>query len=293
MAFVVMATCIKAGGIGVPPGQIVFFRSAFAILPILIWLAVHHELGGVLRTRRFGLHLVRGIVGMASMGFNFYGITLLPLPDAIAIGYAKPLIAVILAVVFLSERVRIHRWTAVVAGLTGVMIICWPRLTLFDEGGLGKMEAIGVVFVLASASSAAVTIMLVRRLIATERTPTVVLYLSIIAMIGGLATMPFGWAALDARDVALLVAAGLFGGVGQMLLTQSYRFADVSTVAPFEYASILFAVAIGYGIFGTVPQPTMLVGTGIVVSAGIYLIFRERKLNAARLEARRAIGPSG
>ena len=141
--FVGMSTCIKAAGDGLPPGQIVFFRSAFAMVPILAWLALHGQLRTVFRTQRPLSHLLRGLVGVTSMGFSFYGLTLLPLPDAIAIGYASPLIAVIFAALFLRESVRFYRWSAVLVGLGGVMVICWPKLTLFGNGGLAAGEAVG------------------------------------------------------------------------------------------------------------------------------------------------------
>ena len=291
--FVGMSTCIKAAGDGLPPGQIVFFRSAFAMVPILAWLALHGQLRTVFATKRPASHLLRGLVGVTSMGFSFYGLTLLPLPDAIAIGYASPLIAVIFAALFLRETVRIFRWSAVLVGLTGVMIICWPKLTLFGHEGLGSAEALGAVALLVAAVLGATAMILVRRLIRTEKTPTIVLYFSLNSSLLALLTVPFGWAALDLRTASLLIAAGIFGGAGQILLTHSYRFADVSTIAPFEYTSILLGIAIGYLLFAEVPTWTMLLGTCIVVAAGIFVIFRERQVGIRRRGARRAMTPQG
>ena len=291
--FVGMSTCIKAAGDGLPPGEIVFFRSAFAMVPIFAWLAFHGKFGGVFRTRRPVSHLLRGLVGVISMGFSFYGLTLLPLPDAIAIGYASPLIAVLFAALFLRESVRIYRWSAVFVGLGGVMVICWPKLTLFDAGGLAAAEAVGAAALLVAAILGATAMLLVRRLILTEKTPTIVLYFSLNSALLSLLTIPFGWAALDLRTASLLVLSGLFGGVGQILLTHSYRFADVSTIAPFEYTSILLGIAIGYLLFGEVPTWSMLAGTLIVVSAGIFVIFRERRIGIRRGGARQAMTPHG
>ena len=114
------------------------------------------------------------------------------------------------------------------------------------------------------------------------------MYFSLNSALLALLTIPFGWAALDLRTASLLVLCGLFGGVGQILLTHSYRFADVSTIAPFEYTSILLGIVIGYFLFGEVPTWTMLAGTCIVVAAGIFVIFRERRIGIRRRGARRA-----
>lgn len=291
--FVGMSTCIKAAGDGLPPGQIVFFRSAFAMVPILAWIATHGQIRTVFRTARPLSHLARGLVGVTSMGFSFYGLTLLPLPDAIAIGYASPLIAVIFAAFFLKETVRIYRWSAVLVGLAGVMIICWPKLTLFGEAGGGTGEAAGAAALIVAAILGATAMILVRRLIRSEKTPTIVLYFSLTSSVMALFSIPFGWAPLDLGTAALLVLSGLFGGAGQILLTHSYRFADVSTIAPFEYTSILLGIAIGYVLFGEVPTWTMLLGTIIVVAAGIFVIFRERSIGIRRRGARRAMTPHG
>ncbi|RUV77754.1 EamA/RhaT family transporter, partial [Mesorhizobium sp. M1A.F.Ca.IN.020.32.1.1] len=125
----------------------------------------------------------------------FYGLLHLPLPEAIAIGYAMPLLAVIFAAIFLRETVRLYRWSAVIIGLTGVLIITWPRLTLFHNGDFGSSEALGAAAVLASAALGAMAMVLVRKLVKVERTHTIVLYFSLSASVFSLATLPFGWPA--------------------------------------------------------------------------------------------------
>lgn len=291
--FVSMSTCIKAAGEGIPAGQIVFFRSLFAMVPILAYLALRGQLRTAFATANPLSHFMRGLVGVMAMAAGFYGLTQLPLPDVIAIGYAMPLIAVVFAALFLGETVRIYRWSAVVVGLVGVMIISWPRLTLFENGLTGSGQALGAAAVLFSAALGAIAMILVRRLITTEKTPTIVLYFSLSASLLALLSLPFGWVALDAERAALLIAAGFFGGLGQILLTQSYRFADVSTIAPFEYTSIILGIAIGYFLFGDLPSTSMLVGTAIVVAAGIYIIWREHRLGLERRGARKLVTPQG
>lgn len=291
--FLGMQTCIKLAGAGIPPGQITFYRSAFAMVPIIVYLAYRGDLRAAFRTDNPLGHLKRGLIGVAAMGSGFYGLVLLPLPDVIAIGYAMPLVAVVFAALFLGETVRIYRWTAVFVGMIGVMIISWPKLTLFGEQGLESAAAIGAVAVLASATLGAGAMLQVRQLVQTEATPTIVMFFSLTASVLAAFTWFFGWATLSWEALALMAIAGFFGGLGQILLTESYRYADVSTIAPFEYSSILLGSAIAYFLFGDIPTLTTLVGAAIVVSAGIFIIYREHQLGLERKAARKAATPQG
>jgi drug/metabolite transporter (DMT)-like permease len=291
--FVAMASCIKAAGEGVPSGQIVFFRSLLAMVPVLAFLAARRQLHTAFRTDNLLSHFWRGLVGVSAMAFGFYSLTHLPLPDAIALGYAKPLIMVILAAVFLGETIRIYRWSAVIVGFIGVVIISWPLLSIFDDDFWGNTQTLGVLAALASAVLAGFAMVLVRRLVLTEKTPTIVLYFSLSATLLSLATLPFGWVALDLEALFLLCSAGLLGGIAQILLTQSYRYAEVSTIAPFEYTSIIMGIVVGFFVFGDVPQWSMIIGTAIVVAAGIFIILREHRLGLERRSARRFTTPQG
>jgi drug/metabolite transporter (DMT)-like permease len=126
----------------------------------------------------------------------------------------------------------------------------------------------------------------IRRLVQTERTPAIVFYFSLTSTILGALTLPFGWVWPTPAQAVLLVAAGLLGGLGQILLTSSYRWADASLVAPFEYASILFALGLGYFVFAEVPSAAMLSGAALVVLAGVLIIWRERRLGIERARAK-------
>jgi drug/metabolite transporter (DMT)-like permease len=289
--FVAMFSCIKAAG-PLPAGQIVFFRSFFAIFPILAVLAFRRELATAFHTARPLSHVVRGVVGVSAMGLGFVAVTRLPLPEAITLGYAQPLLVVVFGALFMGETIRIFRWSAVVVGLVGVVIISWPRLTLLTGGrGFDDGEAIGVIAALSAAAIAAVVVLLVRRLVTTERTATIVLLFSVTASVVGLATLPFGWSALSAGQAALLVASGLCGGLGQILMTESYRHAEMATIAPFEYSSMILGIVVGYLLFGDVPTAHMLVGGVIVVSAGLLIIWREHRLGLERGRARKVTPP--
>lgn len=289
--FVGMSTSIKAAG-ELPAGQIVFFRSFFAIFPILIFLAFRRELRTAVVTKRPLNHIMRGVVGVTAMGFGFFALTRLPLPEAITLNYAQPLLVVVFSALFLGETVRIHRWTAVAVGLVGVVIVSWPKLTLFTSGaGLGDKEAIGVVAALLGAAVSAVAMLLVRSLVHTERTSTIVLWFSLTASVMALFSIPFGWQALTWEQAALLVCSGICGGIAQLFMTEAYRHAEASTVAPFEYTSLILGIAVGYFVFGDLPTIHTLVGGCIVIGAGISIVLRERRLGIERQAVKKATSP--
>jgi drug/metabolite transporter (DMT)-like permease len=289
VTFTLMAALIKAAG-KVPAGEIVFFRSFFAIFPIVFYLVRTATLATALKTNDLFGHVWRGFIGVSAMGFGFYAITRLPLPEVTALGYASPLFVVLLSAVFLRETVRIYRWSAVLVGLIGVITISWPRLTVL-QNVVGAEEALGALATIAGAFLAAVAMLIVRRLVKTEETQTIVLYFSISASLFALLTIPFGWVALNPQQIMLLIMAGMIGGVAQILLTESYRHAEASVLAPFEYSSILLAILIGYFIFSETPTPYTLTGSAIVVAAGIFIIWRERRLGLQRGSAKAAAPP--
>lgn len=291
--FLVMQTCIKAAGPDVPAGQISFFRSAFAIIPIVIYLMWLRSLRSAFHTENLFGHFKRGFLGILSMICGFYGLTLLPLPEFIAIGYASPLMAVVFAALMLGEKVRIYRCSAVLVGMIGVIIILWPKMTLLQQGGFAAAEGIGALAVLTGAMLGGLAMVQVRQLVVTEKTATIVLYFSLTGALISAISMPFGWEWLSLKQAVLLISSGIAGGIAQILLTESYRHAEVSTIAPFEYSSILLGICVSYFLFGDVPTITMLIGTSIVICAGIFIIFREHQLGLQRKAARKASTPQG
>lgn len=291
--FVAMATCIKAVAGHVPPGETVFFRSLFAIPVILGWLAWRHDFPHGLATKNRMGHFWRGLVGASAMMLGFAALGLLPLPEVTAIGYAAPVLTVIFAAMFLGEQVRAFRLSAVALGLFGVVIILSPRLTVVDAELAGNLETVGAMLTLMAAVMMALAQVFVRKLVGTETTAAIVFYFSITATLLSLATLPFGWVVPTWPEAGLLVLAGILGGVGQILLTTSYRFADTSVIAPFEYTSILLAVIIGYWIFDEVPTATTLVGVGLVICAGLFIIYREGQLGLERAKQRKVMTPQG
>jgi drug/metabolite transporter (DMT)-like permease len=291
--FIAMQALIKAVSGRVPPGEAVFFRSFFAIPVIVAWLAWTGELATGFRAVNPIGHVWRGVVGTTAMGLGFAGLAFLPLPEVTALGYAAPLLTVIFAAMFLGEEVRLFRISAVVLGLAGVLVVLSPRLTLAGQETVRATEALGAMLVLTGAVFAALAQVFVRKLVNTEATSAIVFWFSVTAACLSLVTLPFGWVVPTAAEAALLVMCGLLGGLGQILLTSSYRHADASVVAPFDYASILFAIAIGWWVFDEMPTPAVLGGAALVVLAGVLIIWRERRLGIERARQRKAMTPQG
>ena len=290
LLFVVMAGIIKSVSGHVPPGQSVFFRSFFAIPVIVVWLAMRKELRIGFKTQNPMNHVWRGVIGTSAMAMTFGALGLLPLPEMTAIGYAMPIFVVIFAAMFLNETVRLFRLVTVAVGLIGVMIIMAPRLSV---DVIDVTETLGAVLALGAAVGAALAQVFIRKLTKTETTSSIVFWFSVTASGLSLLTIYWGWVVPTPKEAALLILAGFIGGVGQILLTSSYRLADASFVAPFEYSSMLFSIAIGFAFFDEVPTLTTLVGAAVVIAAGIMIIWRERQLGLERSKTRKAMSPQG
>jgi len=291
--FMAMSTCIKVIAINVPTGETVFFRSLFAIPVIVAWLWWRGDLKTGLKTQNPMGHVWRGLVGGSAMALSFTALGLLPLPEVTAIGYAAPLLVTILAAMFLGEAVRIYRLTAVLLGLVGVLIVLAPRLTVLGVDAATKTETVGAMAMLLAAVFMALAVVFVRKLVQTEQTSAIVFYFSTTCTVLALLTIPFGWVMPTTTEAVLLVAAGLLGGLGQILLTSSYRHAETAVIAPFDYTSMLMALAIGYLLFDEVPTGAMLGGAALVVTAGLFIIWREHQLGLKRGQARRIVTPQG
>ncbi len=289
--FVAMSSLLKAAG-QLPAGQLVFFRSFFAILPVMLYLAYQGELRTALYTKRPLGHVARGLIGVASMGCSFFALTRLPLPEAITINYAQPLFVVMFSALFLGEVVRIHRWSAVAVGLIGVVIVSWPKLSMVGgDASLESGEVAGVAAAFVAAALSAVAMLQVRSLVRTESSAVIVIWFSLTASAVGLLTAPFGWQPIGFWQTVCLVSAGFCGGIAQIFMTQAYRHAEASTVAPFEYTSIILAIVVGYLAFGEQPTIHIFVGGAIVIGAGIFIVWREQRLGLERRKARKASPP--
>jgi drug/metabolite transporter (DMT)-like permease len=236
------------------------------------------------------VHVWRGLIGTSAMGFTFAALGLLPLPEVTAIGFAAPMLTVLFAAALLGERLRVFRTTCVLLGLVGVIVVLWPRLS-FDT--LEGTALWGVVFVLAAAVLRALVQVQIRRMVQSEETSAIVFYFSLTSTGFALLTLPFGWVWPPFEALVMLIAAGLVGGLAQIFLTSAYRFAGAAVVAPFDYASILFAILFGWFFFDEVPTGMVVLGSAIVVAAGGAIIWRERQLGIQRGRARPGMTPHG
>ncbi len=288
-AFTAMATIIKLVSDTYPTGQIVFFRSFFALIPLLTWLAMRGELIDAVRTHKPWSHLRRSLAGSLGMFCGFAALSLLPLPDATAIGYATPLLTTALAAIILKEKVRRYRWSALGIGFVGMLIMMVPY---FGAGhaplSLTGGPALGALFGLLGTACSAVASIEVRKLAQVEKTGAIVFYFSSTAALFGAATFLLGWPTPTLHDTILLITAGICGGIGQILMTSSFRFAPVSVIAPFDYMSLLWALIVGFLVFGDIPQPLVVAGAALVVAAGLFVIWRERQLGIEMRREREA-----
>jgi drug/metabolite transporter (DMT)-like permease len=283
LLFAAMSALVRDLGKVAPVGQMVFFRSAFAILPVVVIYAFRGELGTAVRTSRPLGQLGRGLLSVGGMFSNFAALVRLPLADATAISFASPLITVALAAIVLKERVRIYRWSAVLVGFAGVIVMLIPHFEVGHYAAIGAATAaIGSLLALASAMCNAGTVIQTRRLTQSETTSSIVFYFSAVCAIAGALTLPFDWYTPSAGELTGLISLGVLGGLAHILLTESYRHAAASVVAPFDYTSMLWALLLGYWLFGELPETLVYVGASIVASAGLFVIWRERQLGLAR-----------
>lgn len=285
---VLMAACIGGLKGEIPLGEVVFFRSAAAFLPLFIWLVIQGNLRSEIATRHLGGHIVRSVSGTGGMLFSYMALVYLPLVDATALSYAAPLFTVALAALMLKEVVRIYRWTAAAFGLIGVLVMLTPHFSWSagDRSSVNTTALIGGAFGLAAAMCSAFSTIQIRHLTLTEKPGAIVFYFSLVTTLIGLSTVIFGWKMPSLWQMTLLVGAGLSGGMAQLLVTLGLRHAQASLLAPFEYTTMIWAVLIGYVFMDQMPPLATLAGATMVAAAGLFTIWRERQLQKRkRLEA--------
>ncbi|MEJ8571929.1 DMT family transporter [Microbaculum marinum] len=280
-----MAALVKLMADTIPTGELMFARSFFALGPLIVWMIIRKEFPTALRTNRLGGQILRGAFGGAAMIGFFTALRFLPLPDMTAIQFVSPLMTVALAALLLGETVRLFRWTAVSVGFLGVILILWPHI---GGGWKGDEGAFGALLAVVAASLTALAMIQIRNLAGSETTASIVFYFSITTSVMGLATLPFGWVMPDLKGALILLAIGLIGGFGQILLTLSYRYAPASVIAPFDYTAMIWSILLGFLMFGEVPLPIVLVGSTVVIAAGLAVIWREHWLGLKRAEMRRS-----
>lgn len=283
LLFAAMSALVRQLSEVTPIGQIVFFRSAWAIPPVLLIYALRGEFMSAVRTNRFFGQLGRGALSVCGMFTNFAALARLPLADATAINFASPLITVALAAIFLKEKVRIYRWSAVIVGFGGVVVMLIPNFDVrYYAGAAGAVAAVGSIFAVVSAICNAGTVIQTRRLTQSETTASIVFYFSLICALAGAVTLPFAWHSPTGPELLALISTGILGGLAHIFLTESYRHAPASVIAPFDYSALLWALLLGYFVFGELPSALVYIGAVIVAGAGLFVILRERALGLQR-----------
>jgi drug/metabolite transporter (DMT)-like permease len=241
------------------------------------------ELASMVRTERPLGQAGRGIISIIGMFCNFGAVARLPLVESNAIAFTSPLFCVALAAFVLKERVRIYRWSAVIIGFIGVLVVLSPHLS-GDElvfAAASTTTVVGLIYALAGAMANAGTVIQTRRLAQSETTSSIVFYFSLSCALAGLVTWPFGWVSPTGAEFAALIGIGVLGGTGHIFLTESYRHASASVVAPFDYTAMIWALILGYVLFGETPTAMIVLGSLIIAAAGLFVIWRERQLAAA------------
>ncbi|MDB5546135.1 MAG: carboxylate/amino acid/amine transporter [Hyphomicrobiales bacterium] len=272
-----------------PVSELVFFRSSFALIPLVFWLLSRGDFPRALHTRNLGGHLVRSIAGVGSMSLMFAAYGFLPLADVTAIGYAGPLLIVVFSALLLREKVTLSRWSAVMIGFAGVIVMLWEHLGRHAD----ERASIGALCAFFAAVLVSIAMIQTRRLTKTEDTGAIVFYFQTSTTLASMLVMfaaeiwpdaaPFAgavqsqaWVTPTLEEWWPLIALGLLGGVGQIFMTQSYRYADASIIACFDYTSMIWALIIGLLFFSEAPRDIALVGAAIIAFGGLLAIYTER-----------------
>lgn len=267
--FVVSAALVKALGPGIPLPQVILFRNVFA-LPLLVAMVV--QAGGfhLLRTRLPWRHAERTMWGMCGMIGAFHGFVYLPLATATALGFTMPLFLTGLSVLVLGERVGWRRWSAVMVGFAGVLIMVRPGF------GGAALPVFSVGLVLLGAFGWAMAMMSIRRMgEAGEPGVSIVFWFALsAAILAGIGTIPV-WVTPAPREWLLLAGIGCVSAVAQLLMTAAYRRGETTLLAPFEYSGLIWTMLVGVAIWGEWPDGFALLGFGVLVGAGIYIWWRE------------------
>jgi drug/metabolite transporter (DMT)-like permease len=252
---------------GLNAPELVFYRSLFSLPVVLFWVLKRESLAS-LKPNRPLAHVWRSCLGLLSMGLTFQALILLPLADATAINFTAPIFATILSFLILREDVGLHRWGAVVLGFVGVLIVARP--------GGSSLPILGIAIALVGAVGQAGVTTTLRHLQRSENVAAIVFWFAIAGIVVGGLLMPFFGRLHGLTALALVVAGGLAGGVGQLLMTSSLR-APVSVVSPFDYLQIVAATIYGWLLFSDVPSLHTILGAALIAGSGIYTALREHR----------------
>ncbi|AJP70943.1 DMT family transporter [Sphingomonas hengshuiensis] len=257
---------------GATLGETMFHRQFWAALLVTGWIASGPGLESV-RTARFAAHAGRAATGLVGMVFTFGAVLLLPLAEATALQFTVPIFATLLGALVLKEKTGWHRWGAVIVGFVGVLIVAQP--------GSGHFPLYGAIVGLMAALFVAIIAVLLRQIGRTESAATTVFWFSWLSVPPLALVYLFQLKAHDPATWGILLGIGMVGGLGQLALTGSLRFATVSAVVPMDYSSLIWGTLYGWLIFGVLPTPYTWIGAPIIIASGLYIVYREHKLHHA------------
>ena len=267
ICFSIMDICIKWLNY-YPIGEVFFARFFIGLFPIL-FIIPREKIFTFYKTKRPGLHAFRAITGSLAIIALFFGLRELPLADVISLTFGGPIFVTIASILFLSEKVGMKRWVAVVLGFIGMLLIVQPAFVELNYYYLSPI--IFCIFFACVAIS-------VRSLSKTEPIYRIAIYFTILNCLLGLATLPFGWVIPSKGDILIFIIMGLCGSVGNLLLTQSYRMSEASLVTPIKYLSLVFAIIFGFLIWSEIPKVLTILGASLVVISSFIIFVRESQL---------------
>jgi drug/metabolite transporter (DMT)-like permease len=263
-----------------PPMEVVALRGAASMPFMLLPLIVMGRLSA-LKPVRIGMHLLRGLLMLLVLVGFVYAVRALSLADAYAIFLAAPLIVTALSVPLLGEHVGWRRWLAICIGLVGVITMLHPSAS--------SLVSLGAVAALISATCYAFNAIALRVITRTDTTASVVFWMiAIMTVLAGVFAAS-RWESIRTEDWTLLFGIGVFSAVAQHLLTEAFRTAPPSVVAPFEYTALLWGILIDRVVWGVFPTSRVYIGGGIVIASGLYLIWREHRGHGLPLAAETAV----
>ena len=263
-AFSVMDLIVKWSD-SYPLGQVLFFRGFFGLV-FYFFIIPRERLKNFYYTKRAGLHFLRCLFGLIALISIFIALRNLPLATVVSISFAAPIFTTIFSIFFLSEKVGMYRWLAVIVGFIGIIVITEPGFS-----SLNIYFVYPIIFCL-GLSYVAIAI---RQLSTTEPIWLIALNFSAAITIVSFFTIPFGWIMPDIKDFILLSFIGIFGGVANLWLSQSYKFSEVSLVTPLKYLALVFAIIFGYFIWDEMPSIKTLVGALLVIISSVIIFRRE------------------
>ena len=251
-------------------GQIMFFRALFGLIPIF-FLIPKNRIKNFYKTKNIKLHFFRSFFGAIAMAAIFIGLRNLQLAEVTALAFSGPLWVVLFSMFFLSEKIRLKRWIAVGLGFIGVIIISKPG---FDN--LNFYYIYPIIFCIGFAG---VSILIRKLTLAGEPVWLIAFYFSLVSGLGGLLTIPLGlWKMPNTYDFILLILIGLLGGIANLLLTQSYKLAEVTLTTPLKYLSLVIAIIFGFYFFEEIPSIHTLSGAAFIVVSSAIIFIRENQL---------------